>query len=156
MPALPLGFLLLPPRQLLQLLGELVDLLVAALLLGALLHLVLVRELVELELEQVGEILGHLALPPPPPPPPPLLLRHLHLVLLLGVLQQLQRALLGRQRFLRPSAPSGSPSAVFISAAAFGSASAIVLKRRIDGVEPAVHLAAQLFDLLAQLRLRER
>ena len=56
--ALPLGFLLLPPRELLQLLEQLVDLLVAALLLGALLHLVLVRELVELELEEIGEILA--------------------------------------------------------------------------------------------------
>ena len=59
---LPLGFLLLPARQLLQFFGELVDLLVAALLLGALLQLVLVGELVHLELEQVGEIFGHLIL----------------------------------------------------------------------------------------------
>ena len=97
---LPLGLLLLPARELLQLLGELVDLLVAALLLGALLQLVLIRELVELELEQIGEVLGHLILSAAAAAAAALR-RHLHFVLLLGVLQQLQRALLGRQRFLR-------------------------------------------------------
>ena len=51
-PALPLHFLLLPARQLLQFLDELIDLLIAALLFGALLHLVLVRELVQFELER--------------------------------------------------------------------------------------------------------
>src|SRR5262249_6509554 len=56
----PFGFGLLPPRQLLQLFRELVDLAIRALLIGALLHFVLVRQLVELELEQVGEIFGHL------------------------------------------------------------------------------------------------
>ena len=57
---LALCFLLLPPRELLQLLDELVDLLVGGLLVGALLHLVLVRELVHFELEQVREVVGHL------------------------------------------------------------------------------------------------
>src|SRR6185503_9017431 len=42
-PPLTLHFLLLPPRQLLQLLDHLVDGVVGLLLLGALLHLVLVR-----------------------------------------------------------------------------------------------------------------
>ena len=51
---LPLGFLLLPLRQFLQLLGQFVDLFVGALLFGALLHLVLVGQLVQLEFEQVG------------------------------------------------------------------------------------------------------
>src|SRR5262249_52998077 len=57
--ALPLDLLLLASGELLQLLDHLVDLLIALLHLGALLHLVLVRELVELELEQVREVLGH-------------------------------------------------------------------------------------------------
>ena len=48
-------------------------------------------------------------------------------MLLLGVLQQLQRALLGRQRVVRPSCAFRSLSADFISLAAFGSASAILL-----------------------------
>ena len=104
--------LLLAPGQLLQLLRDFVDLLVSGLLLGALLHLVLVRQLVEFEFEEVGQVFGHLLLPPPPPPPPRA--AHLHFVFLLGVLQQLQRPLLGRQRFLRLLALQ-SPSAVFIS-----------------------------------------
>ena len=96
-PALPLGFLLLPPRQFLQLVGELVDRPVAGLLLGLLPHLVLVRQLVELELEQVGQVFGHLALSAAAAPAA-LLLGDLRLVLLLDDLQNLQRALLGRQR----------------------------------------------------------
>ena len=79
----------------------------------------------------------------------------LQLVVLLGVLQQLQRALLGRQRARRPSAPSALPSADFISAAAFGSASAILLNPSIDDAEARLELADELFDLLAQLRLRQ-
>src|SRR5438876_895106 len=55
-PPQPLGFLLLPLRELLQLLRELVDLLFGLLIARALLHLVLVRQLVELELEEIGEI----------------------------------------------------------------------------------------------------
>src|SRR5262249_27966705 len=57
---LPLRLGLLAPRQLLQLFGELVDLAVPGLIAGALLHLVLVGQLVELELEQIGEIFRHL------------------------------------------------------------------------------------------------
>jgi len=95
--ALPLELLLLPARELLQLLDELIDLLIALLLLGALLHLVLVRELVELELEQIREVLGHRVVAAASAAAA-LLLRHLQLVLLLGLLQQLQRTLLGRER----------------------------------------------------------
>ncbi len=124
--ALTLGFLLLPPRELLQLLGELVDLLVAALLLGALLHLVLVGELVHLQLEEIGEILRHL------------LARRRH--------RRRRRAACETWTSYSCSASCSSfsarcsgesaslacwpfrfDSAVFISAAAFGSASAIVL-----------------------------
>ena len=151
--ALPLGFLLLPPRELLQLLGELVDLLVAALLLGALLHLVLVRELVELELEQVREILRQLALAAAAATAAAAL-AHLHLVVLLGVLQQLQRALLGRERFLR----------LLRLEVAFGRLHlgrrlrqrlGDLLERRIDDADARLHLADELLDLRAQLRLRE-
>src|SRR5205807_4031023 len=96
--ALPLELLLLPARELLQLLDELIDLLIALLLLGALLHLVLVRELVELELEQIREVLGQRAVLAAAASAAALLLRHLQLVLLLLLLQQLQRTRLGRQR----------------------------------------------------------
>ncbi len=96
--ALPLGFLLLPPGELLQLFRELVNLAIVALLLGPLLHLVLVRELVELELEQIGEILGELTLTAATPTASAL--PHLRFVVLLGILKELERALLGRQRFL--------------------------------------------------------
>ena len=66
----------------------------AALLFGAVLHLVLVRELVELELEQIGEILGHLILAAATAAA--VLLGDLDLVLLFGVLEQFQGPLLGR------------------------------------------------------------
>ncbi len=95
---LTLDLLLLPPRELLQLLDHLIDLLIALLHLGALLHLVLVRELVELELEKVREVLGHLAAATTAAST--LLHRDLHFVGLFGVLQNLQRALLGQQRFV--------------------------------------------------------
>ena len=152
-PPLPLGFLLLPPRQLLQLLEQLVDLLVAALLLGALLHLVLVRELVDLELEQIGEIFRHLVLPAAAATAAALL-GDLHLVLLLGVLQQLQRALFGRQRFLGLLALELSFGGLHFLRR-LGQRLGNRLEGRIDRVEAAVHLAAQLFDLLPQLRLRQ-
>src|SRR4029077_17116874 len=97
-PALTLHLLLLPPRQFLQLLDQLIDLLIVPLLLRARLHLVLVRELVQLQLEQIGEVLGHLVLTATSATAPAVLHRHLQLVLLLGVLQQLQRTLLGRER----------------------------------------------------------
>src|SRR4029077_5973225 len=99
-PPLPLELLLLTARELLQLFLQLVDLLIAALLLGALLHLVLIRELVELELEQVGQVFGHLVLGAASAAASAALRAHLQLVLLLGVLQEFQRALLGRQGVL--------------------------------------------------------
>ena len=91
---LPLGFLLLPARQLLQFFGELVELLVAALLLGALLQLVLIGELVHFELEQIGQIFGHLILAAATTAAAALR-RDLDLVFLLGILQQFERPLLG-------------------------------------------------------------
>src|SRR5262249_54950383 len=86
--ALPFEFLLLAPRQVLQLLGELVDLPIVALLIGALLQLVLVRQLVELELEQIGEVLGELAVAATAATASAL--ANLHLVAFLRILQQLQ------------------------------------------------------------------
>ena len=53
---LALGFLLLPAGQLAQLFHQRVDLLIGLLLLGALRGFVLVRELVEILLEELGEI----------------------------------------------------------------------------------------------------
>ena len=97
-----LGLLLLPAGQLLQLLRELVDLLIRLLLLGALRGLVLVGHLVHLELEQVGQILGHLALPTAAATAAALALHaDLDFVLLLGFLQDLQRLLLERDRAVR-------------------------------------------------------
>ena len=80
--ALPLGLLLLALGQLLQLLGQLVDLVVGLLLLRALAGLVLVLQLVQLELEEVGQVFRFIALaaafafatacsPGPRTPPPP-------------------------------------------------------------------------------------
>ena len=97
-PALPLRLLLLPTGELAQPLHQGVDLVVARLLLPALHRLVLVLQLVELELEQVGEVLGRgLAAPAPAAATAALLDAHL-VVGLLGPLQLLQGALLGRQR----------------------------------------------------------
>ena len=56
--ALPLGFLLLAPRQLAQLLHHRIDLLVGLLLLRALRRLVLIGELVQILLEEVRQVLG--------------------------------------------------------------------------------------------------
>ena len=149
-PPLPLGFLLLPPRQLLQLLDQLVDLLVAALLLGALLHLVLVRQLVQLELEEVGEILGHLVLLPPPPPPPPRCCATCISYCCSASCSSFSARCSGDSASLafwrlqvRPRPPS--------SRRGLRQRLGDRLERRIDDVEAAVHLAAQLLDLLAQL-----
>ena len=111
-PSLPLGLLLLPASQLLKLLEELVYLVVRLLLLAALHGLVLVLELVELELEEVGQIVrGLLSATTAAAAPALLLLRDVALVRLLGLLQVAQRFLLIGQRvaqlftreiFLRP------------------------------------------------------
>ena len=55
-PALPLSLLLLPTRELPQPLDQLVDLVVGLLLLPAADGLVLILELVEFELEEVGQV----------------------------------------------------------------------------------------------------
>ena len=87
-----------------------------ALLLGALLHLVLVRQLVELELEQVGQVLGHLALLAAAATAAAALLRRP------ASRTPARRPAGASARAARatalpsPSAPCRSPSAVFISA----------------------------------------
>src|SRR5204862_6189792 len=97
--ALLLRFLFLAAGQLLELLGELVDLLVGLLLRGALRGLVLIGHLVDLELEQVSELLGHRLLAAAAPAAALLLLLRadLGLVLFLGLLEVLEGAVLGGQ-----------------------------------------------------------
>ncbi len=153
-PPLTLGLLLLALRELLQLVGELVDLLLALLLAGALLHLVLVRQLVELQLEEIGEVVGLLRAAAAAAAAA-LLLGELHLVLLLGRLQELQRGLLGRHRRFR----------ILLAQRRFGGPH---LGRRLrqqvgDLLEAlvlidltALHLLDELVDLRLQLALRER
>ena len=126
--AQPLGFLLLAARELLQLLGELVDLLVALLLLCALRGLVLVGHLVHLELEQVGQILGHLALPAAATAAALLALHaDLGLVLLLRLLEDLQRLLLEGDRAVRARLLQLGLRPIFISVTACGRSSATFL-----------------------------
>ena len=93
-----LGFLLLTPCQLLEPLHQLVDSLVGSLLLATLHRLVLVLEPIQLELEEVGKILGGR---PRSAAAPSATGAHGDLdlfVRLLGPLELLQRALLGWQR----------------------------------------------------------
>ena len=98
---LALGLLLLAPRQFAQTLERLVDLLVGLLPLAALHALVLILELVQLQLEEVGQVLrvGPAA---PSSAPAALLLAHLHLVVERFRAQQvLERLLLLGERALR-------------------------------------------------------
>ena len=150
---LPLHLLLLPPRELLQLLDQLIDLLVLPLLLGALLHLVLVRQLVELQLEQIGEVLGHLALSAAAAPAA-LLLRHLQLVLLFGLLQQLEGALLGRQRRIGLEGFQLALGGLHLLRR-LGQHVGDLVVRRVDRAETRLQLADELFHLFAQLGLRQ-
>src|SRR6185503_13310139 len=99
--ALTLGFLLLPACELLQLLEQFVDLTIA-LLFGRLVRgLVAARHLVELLLEDVGELLLHLSATTTAATALLLLDADLRLILLFGLLQDLQRLVLGRQRRIR-------------------------------------------------------
>ena len=80
---------------------------------------------------------------------------HLQLVLLLGVLQQLQRLLLRRERFLglqRLELTLGELHLGRRLRQRVGDR----LERRIDDVQTAVHLLGELFDLLAELGLLQR
>jgi hypothetical protein len=152
-PALPLHFLLLPACQLLQFLDELIDLLVAALLFGALLHLVLVRELVQLELEQIRQVVGERALLAAATAAA-LLLRHLQFVFLLGVLKQLERALLRRQRRVSLHRLQIGLGGLHLLGG-LGERLGDLVVRRIHRAQACLQLADQLFDLIAKLRLCE-
>ena len=92
--SLPFSLLLLPPRELLQLLDQLVDLVVGLLLLPATDGLVLVLELVELEFEEVGKVFGRLLPGASSAPLLILFLLHVALVGLLSLLKEAQRGLL--------------------------------------------------------------
>ena len=90
-----LGLLFLAPGQLAQALQRLVDLLVRLLAFAALHALVLVLELVQLQLEEVGEVLRARAAAPAPSSSTALLLAYLHLVVeRLRAQEILQRLLL--------------------------------------------------------------
>ena len=153
---LALGFLLLPPRQLLQLLGELVDLLIRLLLLGA------------LRASRTGwpscRARARTGRRDPRPSGsarrrrrrrPAALHADLDFVLLLGLLQELQRLLLERERAVGLACCSFA-SAVFISVDCLRQQLRNLLERRILLDQAAVHARDQPFDLLAQLRLRQR
>ena len=153
---LAFGFLLLPPRELLQLLHQLVELLIGLLLRCLLARLVLIRHLVELHLEQVGEILRHRAAAPASAAALLALHLHLHLVFFFGLLEELQRLLLGRRARPPGLTACSFDSAFFISATACGRSSATFLNAGSCCDEPAVHPRDQPVDLIAQPRLRQR
>src|SRR4029079_16996961 len=99
---LPLQLLFLPPRQLAQLLGELIHPLVRALLPRAAGRLVPSRHLVHFALEQVGEILGDRSRAAATTATAAVAIHlHLQLVFLFGLLQILERLVLRRERAVR-------------------------------------------------------
>ena len=116
-------------------------------------HLVLVRQLVELQLEQIGEVLGHLVLSAAAAPAT-LLLRHLQLVLLFGLLQQLEGALLGRQRRIGFQGFQLALGRLHLLRR-LGQHVGDFVVRGIDRAEPRLQLADELFHLFAQLCLRQ-
>ena len=119
-----LGLLQLSSRELLQPFRKLVNLLRLRLLLRSLLCFVLVRLAIELQLEQVRELFSHLLATAAPAAATLLLLAaHFELVRLLGILQVLERALFGRERFLRFLRLQQLLGRLSSPAAAFGSAS---------------------------------
>ena len=155
--ALPLDFLLLPARELLQLLGELVDLLILLLRRGLRVGLVLVRHLVHFHLEQVGEIVRDRSRAAAATAAAGLAAGlHLQLELFFGLLQELQRAC-SRAAARRPELCACSFfSAAVICSAAFGSSSAIFLNDGSDTTRRLFMRSTRPFDLIAQLALRQR
>src|SRR5262249_37910040 len=87
--------------ELAELFGEVVDLLIRVLLLRALLRLVLIRETILLELEQLGQLLIHLAAASATAAALLLTLTDFELVQGFDVLQNLERAALRRERLTR-------------------------------------------------------
>ena len=149
-----LGLLQLPARQLLQLLGELVDLLLP--------RSAAARAAASRTDSPCGRAAAGTDRPAPAPSGRrrhrrrrrrPAALADFEVVELLGFLQVLQRALLGRQRFLRSSALFSGSSAAFISSAAFGSSSAIFCRFSLAAAAQRAGASAsiEVVDLLAQL-----
>ena len=95
-PALPFCLLLLPPGEFLQGLHLLFDLSTGLLALTAFDGLVLVLKLIELELEDIGQVVRSRAAAAAALLP----LTDLYLITLLGLLEILERFQLGRDRFL--------------------------------------------------------
>ena len=155
-PALPLEFLLLATRQLLQLLGQRVDLLFGLAALGPRRRLVLVGHLVHFELEQVRQVFrDRSGLSPAAPAARLPAGLHLRLVLFFGLLQVLQCLLLGGHRAVRaPHLQLG------FGGFHFGGCErqhlGDLLEGRVGGDQAGVHAAHEPFDLLAQAPLRQR
>ncbi len=161
LPLLLLGLLQLPARQLTQLLGKLVHLLLLlsallAALLGALLRLVLIRVAVLLELEQIGQLFGHRsATATAPAATAAALLADFKLVELLGLLQELQCAVLRRQGVL---GLVGLQQSLCLAHLLGGLGQQVgdladVLGRA--GAQPLAHLLHEFIDFRAELALRE-
>ena len=100
-PTLTLGLLLLASRQLLQLLEQLVDLAIVLLLRRLIGGLVAIRHLVELLLEDLRQLLLHRSAATTAAATLLTADADLRLVLFLGLLQDLQRLVLWRQRLIR-------------------------------------------------------
>ena len=154
--ALAFDFLFLPARQLLQLFGELVDLLILLLRRGLRVGLVLIRHLVHFHLEQVGEIVRDRSRSAAATTAAGLASGlHLQLEFLFGLLQELQRHVLGRQRAVRAL----RLQLLLRRGHLLGRLRQQLrdlLERRIGHHEAAVHALDQAVDLIAQLALRQR
>ena len=155
---LPFGLTLLAPCELAQPLHELIHGVVGLLLLATLHRLVLVLQLVQLELEQVRQILGRLALPSTATAATAATAAHLDhdlLIGFLGSLEVLKRSLFGRQ---------GAIGILFLQLVLSGTHGLSRLwedfgdgtERGVRGHDPAVHPPEQCLDLLAQLPLSKR
>jgi hypothetical protein len=147
--ALPFELLFLPPGEFLQLLGELVDALVACLLIGPLAGLVLVRHAIQFHLEQVRQVLRDGPRAATAPAPAVLLGLDLQFEFLFGLLQQLQRPLFGRQRAVRALALE-LPLRRLHRLGGLGQQLRDLLERGIRRHQPAVHPLDQPLNLLAQ------
>ena len=149
---LTLRFLLLPSRELAQLLHQRVELLIGLLLLCALRCFVLIRELVEILLEQLRKIFRHGSGAAAATSASTALLAHLLLVFFFGLLKLLQRAVLRGQgvgRRLRLKLPFGSAHLLCGFRQQLGNP----LERGIGLYQPAVHAGYETLDLLAKFGL---
>ncbi len=152
---LALRFLLLPAGQLAQLFHQCVDLLIRLLLLRALRGFVLVCELVEILLEELGEIFLNRSGATAAATTASALLADLLLVFFLGPLQLRERAVLGLKCVRRSLCLQLSFGGAHLFNR-FRQELRDAQKRRVRLDQPAVHAAHEALDLLAQLRLRQR